>query len=366
MKMKILNCWKRLWGEIKMKEIKIGDKFVGDGHPCLIIAEAGINHQGDVNIAKKLIDVASFCGADAIKFQKRKIGRILTKQGLDMPYDNPNSFGKTYGEHKYALELSEEEYKDLKKYTEDKNLIFLASAWDEESADFLESIGVAAYKMASADLTNLPLLEHIAKKGKPMIISTGMATMKDVDEALNHVKKWNNQIILLQCTSTYPCNFEEVNLNVIKTFKEKFGCLVGYSGHEKGIAVSSVAVALGASVIEKHLTLDRTMKGGDHAASLEPEGLRRIVRDVRFIEKAMGKYEKELQKSEIPIKEKLAKSLVAKVDIPKGIIITKDMLTTKGPGTGLPPKHFYTVSGKKSATNIPGDSVIKEGDIEWN
>ncbi|MBU0581103.1 MAG: N-acetylneuraminate synthase family protein [Candidatus Margulisbacteria bacterium] len=348
-----------------MKEIKIGTKLVGEGHPCFIIAEVGINHQGDINIAKKLIDVASFCGADAVKFQKRKIERILTKEGLDMSYDNLNSFGKTYGEHKYALELSEDDYLNLKTYAENKGLVFLASAWDEDSADFLESLGIDAYKVASADLTNLPLLEHISKKGKTIILSTGMATMEDVEEAVNHIKKWNDQLILLQCTSTYPCQFEEVNLNVMQTLKEKFDCPVGYSGHEKGIAISSAARALGACMIEKHVTLDRTMKGGDHAASLEPEGLRLIVRDVRSIEKALGKTEKELQESEIPIKKKLAKSLVSKAAIAKGTEITREMLTTKGPGTGLPPKYFYLLPGKKAIMDIPEDVVIKEEHIQW-
>jgi sialic acid synthase SpsE len=348
-----------------MKKIRIGNKDVGEGCPCFIIAEIGINHQGDVDIAKRLIDISSLFGADAVKFQKRKISRILTKEGLNAPYNNPNSFGKTYGEHKYALELSEEDYKELKKYTDSKNLIFLASAWDEESADFLEGMNIEAYKIASADLTNLPLLEHIAKKNKPMIISTGMSDMQDIKEAVEHVKKWNNDIALLQCTSTYPCEFEEVNLNVIEKLKKNFQCPVGFSGHEKGISVSSAAVALGACIIEKHITMDRTMKGGDHAASLEPEGLRKLVRDVRNIEKALGIGDKIIQDSEVPIKKKLAKSLVSTVYIPKGTIIIKSMLTTKGPGTGLAPKYYYSVPGKKAAVDIDADSIIKKEDIEW-
>jgi N,N'-diacetyllegionaminate synthase len=348
-----------------MKEVKIGTRAIGEGHPCFIIAEIGINHQGDINIAKKLIDVASFCGADSVKFQKRKVDRILTKEGLNMPYNNPNSFGKTYGEHKRVLELSEEDYEELKKYADTKRLVFLASAWDEESADLLEKLGVEAYKMASADLTNLPLLEHIAKKGKPTILSTGMASLEEIEEAVNHIKKWNDKIILLQCTSTYPCEFNEVNLNVIKTLRDKFNLPIGFSGHEKGIAVSAAAVALGACVLEKHITLDRTMKGSDHSASLEPEGLRKIVRDVRAVELTLGKKDKELQTSEIPIKKKLAKSLVSRVNIPKGKMITKEMLTTKGPGTGLQPKYFYIVPGKKAAIDIPEDVVIKKEDIQW-
>lgn len=347
------------------KVIKIGNRLVGEGQPILVIAEAGINHQGDISIAKKLIDVAVESGADVVKFQKRKLDRILTKEGLEKEYDNPNSFGKTYGEHKLALELSEDSYKKLKEYTDKKNIIFTASPWDEESADFLENLGVKVFKTASADLTNHPLLDHIAKKQIPMIISTGMANMIDVEEAYKVVSKHNNQIILLHCVSTYPAKFEHLNLKSIHSLRERFGVPVGYSGHELGIAVGSAVTAMGVAVIERHFTLDRTMKGGDHSASLEPSGLEKLIRDIRAIEQALGDGVKRLIEEEKPIKEKLAKSIVSKVVIKKGTVIKRDMLTTKGPGTGIPPSKMKEVIGKKAKKTILEDSVIKKEHIVW-
>lgn len=347
-----------------MKRVKIGNKFVGEGEPTFIVAEAGVNHQGKLHIAKMLVDIAVDARVDAVKFQKRKIERILTKEGLERPYGGPHSFGETYGEHRKALELSEDDYKEIKRYCDEKGIIFLASAWDEESADFIEELNVPAYKMASADLTNTPLLEHIAKKGKPVILSTGMSSMDEIEHAVNTIKRYNDQLILMQCTSTYPSEFEDIHLEVIKTLKNRFNVPVGYSGHELGIAISLAAVALGAVMIERHFTIDRTMKGGDHAASLEPPGLKKLVRDIRAFEKAKGSAEKRLLESEIPIRKKLAKSIVSKVEIKKGTEITKDMLTTKGPGTGFAPYQMDLVVGKKAKRDIKEDTVLVEEDIE--
>ena len=349
-----------------MTELQLGNKNVGDGHPAFIIAEIGINHQGDVSIAKNLIQKAKECGADAVKLQKRSISRILTKSGLEMAYDNRNSFGKTYGEHKIALELSEADYHELNTYCKKMDIIFCASGWDEESIDFLDEMGIPFFKMASADLTNFPLLVHTAKKNKPMILSTGMADMKMVQAAYSQVNQINNQIAILQCTSTYPSAFSEVHLNVLQTFMKEFpDTVIGYSGHEQGIAISPVAVALGAKIIERHFTLDRTMKGGDHAASLEPQGFAKMVRDIRHIEEAMGSTEKKIQESEAPVFRKLAKSIVSAVDINSGDSITADMLTTKGPGTGISPMRLNDLIGKISKIGIPADQVIMEEDIQW-
>jgi len=349
-----------------MTELQLGNKNVGDGHPAFIIAEIGINHQGDVSIAKNLIQKAKECGADAVKLQKRSISRILTKSGLEMAYDNRNSFGKTYGEHKIALELSEADYHELNTYCKKMDIIFCASGWDEESIDFLDEMGIPFFKMASADLTNFPLLVHTAKKNKPMILSTGMADMKMVQAAYSQVNQINNQIAILQCTSTYPSAFSEVHLNVLQTFMKEFpDTVIGYSGHEQGIAISPVAVALGAKIIERHFTLDRTMKGGDHAASLEPQGFAKMVRDIRHIEEAMGSTEKKIQESEAPVFRKLAKSIVSAVDINSGDSITADMLTTKGPGTGISPMRLNDLIGKISKIDIPADQVIMEEDIQW-
>lgn len=349
-----------------MNNLVLGNKTVGENHPTFIIAEIGINHQGDVNIALDLIQKAKECGADAVKLQKRSISRILTKEGLEMAYDNRNSFGKTYGEHKKALELSESDYKQLFSYCKEIDIIFCASGWDEESIDFLDELGIPFFKMTSADLTNIPLQIHTAKKNKPMILSTGMADMKMVQAAYLQVNLINNQIAILQCTSTYPSEFSEVHLNVLQTYIKEFpNAIIGYSGHEQGIAIPPAAVALGARIIERHFTLDRTMKGGDHAASLEPQGFSKMVRDIKHIEEAMGSTEKSIQDSETPVFKKLAKSIVSSVDINSGDTITADMLTTKGPGTGISPMRLDELIGKISKNNIPADQVIMEDDIQW-
>ena len=349
-----------------MSEIKINKKIIGNNNSVYIIAEIGINHQGDVKIAKELILQAKDCGADCVKFQKRSINRILTQEGLNMPYVNNNSFGKTYGEHKRVLELSKEDYLDLFNFSSEHNIDFAASGWDEESIDFLDNLGVPFFKMASADITNFPLLKHAAGKGKPVIISTGMSDMDTVEKAVSLVSKVNKQIGILQCTSTYPTSFDQIHLNVIKTFNEKFpDYVIGYSGHELGIAVPIASVSLGAKIIERHFTLDRTMKGGDHAASLEPQGFKKMVRDIRNIEQAMGSYEKQVQGSEAPIFKKLSKSIVSAINIEEGETITLVKITTKGPGTGISPMRIDSLIGKTAKVTIPEDSVILEEYINW-
>ena len=348
-----------------MNNLKLGNKEINKNSATFIIAEIGINHQGDISIAKELIIKAKECGADAVKFQKRTINRILTKEGLEASYDNRNSFGKTYGEHKKFLELSDQEYYDLSSFCKKIDVIFCASGWDEESIDFLDNLSVPFFKMASADLTNMPLLLHTAKKNKPMILSTGMADMQTVEEVYSQIKNFNNSIAILQCTSTYPSKFSEINLNVIQTYLKKFpDAIIGYSGHEQGIAIPIAAVALGAKIIERHFTLDRTMKGGDHAASLEPQGFAKMVRDIRHIEESLGSFDKKMQESEIPILNKLGKSIVSKIKISFNEVITMEMLTTKGPGTGISPMLINNIIGKKSKHDIAADQIIMEDDLE--
>jgi len=346
--------------------IQLGSKLVGGFEPTYIIAEIGINHQGEVEIAKQLIKEAANAGADAVKFQKRSINRILTHEGLEMPYENRNSFGKTYGEHKHALELSGAEYKTLQQYSNELHVDFIASGWDEESIDLLDGLGVPFFKMASADLSNIPLLVHTAQKKKPMIISTGMADMEMVKTAINAIEPYDVPLAILQCTSTYPSVFEEINLQVLKTFSQEFpNAVIGYSGHELGIAITEAAVAIGAKIVERHFTLDRTMKGGDHAASLEPSGFSKLVRDIRHIEVALGLGVKKIQTSELPIKKKLAKSVVSAVAIPAGTQISRDMLTTKGPGTGISPARLEELINKSVVRDIEADVVLNEDDINW-
>ena len=349
-----------------MKVIHLDQTKVGEDNPAYIIAEIGINHQGSLELAKELIKKASEAGANAVKFQKRSIKRILTQEGLNAPYENPNSFGKTYGEHKKALELSESDYNELFAFATTQNVSFIASGWDEESVDFLDHLGVPFFKMASADLTNFPLLEHTAKKNKPIILSTGMSDIDMVKKAYNLVNNYNNQIGILQCTSTYPTNFEEIHLNVIRSYKKLFpDTVIGYSGHELGIAVPVAAVAIGAKIVERHFTLDRTMKGGDHAASLEPLGFKKMVRDIRNVEKALGSNEKTIQESEFKVFKKLGKSLVTSQDINANTTITREMITTKGPGTGISPMELENLLGKKAKVDLQKDVIIKKADIVW-
>jgi sialic acid synthase SpsE len=347
-------------------KIKIGSKYVGDNCPCYIVAEIGLNHNGKLEIAKKLIEEAVKAGADAVKFQKRNIDKLLIKEWIDKPYFGPNSFGNTYGEHRKNLELSDDDWYKLGEYSEKLGLDFLASAWDIDSADFLERIDVPAYKIASADVTNLPLLEHIAKKKKPVILSTGMSTIEEIDEAVETIEKYTNGLIILHCISAYPFDDQYANLNVIKTLKERYRYPIGYSGHEKsGHVITLGAVALGACLVERHFTLDHTMRGPDHAASLEPRGLASLVESIRKQEKAFGSNKKDILDIELPVREKLAKSIVAAKDIKKGQIIKKEDLTVKTPGTGLKPKYIEKLIGKRAKQDIFEDTIVPKEALRW-
>ncbi|MBI4495229.1 MAG: N-acetylneuraminate synthase family protein [Chloroflexi bacterium] len=357
--------WHKNGHQEEPKVVRIGDRLVGDGQPCFVIAEGGVNHNGSEELAGRLIRIAAEARADAVKFQKRSVRDILTRAALERPYLSPNSFGSTYGEHRQKLELDEEVWWRLKELTQDLGLVFLGSAWDKRSGDFLDELGVPAFKVASADLTNLDLLEHLARKGKPMLVSTGMSTMAEVAEAVACVRRCNDQLVLLQCTSTYPSSFDEVNLRVMRTYREAFDVLVGYSGHERGIAVSEAAATLGACVIERHFTVDRTLPGPDHAASLEPLGLQKLVRDIRNIERALGSATKTIMPSEQPVRERLAKSVVARAGIPAGTVITEDMLALKGPGNGIPANRLRHVVGRIAPIDVPEDTLIPKDALDW-
>ena len=284
------------------KIIKIGNKSVGDGEPVFITAEIGINHNGDLAIAKRLIDTAVDAGADAVKFQKRTVDAVYSPEELARPRENP--FGPTNGDLKRGLEFGQAEYEAIHKYCQERGILCFASCWDEGSVDFIEQFDPPCYKVASPCLTDDNLLKHIRSKGKPIIMSTGMSTIEEVDHALEVLGR--EDLIILHTNSTYPSDLSELNLRVIKTFKERYPDLpVGYSGHEVGPAPSVMAAVFGACAIERHITLDRAMWGSDQAASLEPKGFQLVVRDIRVWEKARGDGVKRLYDSEIPIKEKL-------------------------------------------------------------
>lgn len=345
-----------------MPYIKIGDRLIGDNQPTYIIAEIGVNHNGFLDLAIKLIDVAIDAGADAVKFQKRDIKTLYAKKYLE----NANAGEKTL---RYMLpilqqvELPDEAYYDIVEYCNKQNITFLCSAFDTNSADFLASLDVPAYKVASADLTNLPLLDHLVKKGKPLILSTGMSRMDEVETTVSFLKERNAEFALLHCNSTYPAAFEDINLRFMHQL-EKYGVPVGYSGHERGIAVSTVASAIGASIIERHLTLDRTMDGPDHAASLEPQGFKKLVRDIRQVSQALGTgEEKFISRGEILNREVLGKSLVAARQINPGEVVTSEMIAVKGPALGLSPQNYTRLIGRRINRTIEEDEPFLDRDL---
>lgn len=282
--------------------VKIGNRLVGEGQSHLIIAEIGINHNGSLDLAKKLIDLASANGCDAIKFQKRTVEVVYTPEELAKPRENP--FGSTNGDLKHGLEFGQKEYEEIDKYCKAKGILWFASSWDEGAVDFIDQFNPPAYKIASASLTDDNLLRHTRSKGKPIILSTGMSTLEEIKHAVEVLGV--DDLIILHCTSTYPSNLAELNLSCIPMLKEIFPRNpIGYSCHSSGIIEPVVAATLGACVIEKHITLDRTMWGSDHAASLGPDGLYRMIRDLRNLPGVLGDGEKRVYESEIPIKEKL-------------------------------------------------------------
>ena len=347
-----------------MKKIKIENKVIGEGEATFIIAEAGVNHNGDIELAKRLVDIASECGIDAIKFQTFKAENVVAKNTPKADYQIKNT-GTNESQYEMIkkLELSEDEFIELYKYTKKKGLIFLSTPFDFESADFLDEL-VSAFKISSTDLTNLPFLEYIAEKGKPIILSTGMGTLGEIEEAVNTIREINDDLILLHCVTNYPASFESLNLRAIKTLKEAFKLPVGYSDHSLGIYAPIAAVALGAVVIEKHFTLDKNLPGPDHKASLNPEELKEMVNAIRLIEKALGDGIKRPTPEEEEIKKVARRSLVANVDIPKGTVIKKEMIAIKRPGTGIEPKYLNVVIGKRAKRDIKKDEVLKWNMIE--
>ena len=337
---------------------------VGSGYPTYIIAEIGQNHNGDVSNAKKLIDMAARCGANAVKFQKRDIPSELTKEAYNKPYDNPNSFGKTYGEHRIFLELSEKQHLELREYAMAVGITYFCTPCDIPSVELLERIGCPFYKVASRDLTNIPLLEKLGSLKKPVIISTGMADLDDIDNALKALKAKTDSVVILQCTSEYPCKLENVNLKAMDTLREKYGLLVGLSDHTSGVIVSAAASVLGAVIIEKHITLDRTMKGTDQPGSLEESGLHKLIQYIRATETAMGDGEKIVNPATKASKEKLARSITSKQFIPKGSIVTEEMLCLKSPGTGLKWVERDELIGKRSLHDIEADVTLALTDLD--
>jgi N-acetylneuraminate synthase len=284
-----------------MSEVNLGGRAVGDGHPCYVLAEIGINHNGDLDLAKRLVDVAMLAGCEGVKFQKRTIDVVYTAEELANPRESP--FGATNGDLKRGLEFGQAEYEQIDAYCKSRPIQWTASCWDEASVDFIEPFSPPYYKIASASLTDDSLLRRTRSTGKPIILSTGMSTVEQIDHAVEVLG--TEDLVLMHTCSTYPSDYDELNLRAMGTLRERYGVPVGYSGHETGIPSSVAAAALGAAIVERHITLDRAMWGSDHAASVEPNGIGRLVRDIRLVERALGDGAIGVMPSEVPVMKKL-------------------------------------------------------------
>jgi N-acetylneuraminate synthase/sialic acid synthase len=329
------------------------------GDRCYVIAEIGHNHQGRLDVAKELVSAAYVAGADAVKLQKRDNATLYTRAFAEQPYAHENSFGRTYGEHREALELDRDEYLELKSHAAELGITLFATAFDHASADFLADLDMPAYKLASGDLRNLPLIRHVGSLGKPVLFSTGGGVFEDVYRAYETLKAVNEDVVVLQCTAGYPSEWAELDLRVISTYCSAFpDAVVGFSGHDSGIAMSVIAYTLGARVIEKHFTLNRTMRGTDHVFSLEPEGMRKLVRDLRRAEVALGSEVKRCHPSELQPIRKMSKQIVAAAPLPAGHVLRAEDLAFRSPGGGLPPSEADQLLGRTLVKALAADDPL--------
>jgi len=347
-----------------VREINLGGVIVNDDSDCYVIAEIGHNHGGDLKTALKMVKVALDCGADAVKFQKRDNKVLFTADAYYRTYVNENSYGTTYGQHREALEFNSDEYKELIAYCKHIGVTMFATAFDFNSVDFLVRLEVPMLKAASGDLKNTPLLSYMAKTNLPIIMSTGGGDIVDVDRAVNAIMPFNDKLCILQCTAAYPPLAEEMNLRVIETYRKIYEHnVIGLSSHDNGILMPVIAYMLGSRVIEKHFTLNHTMKGTDHAFSLEPPGFTKMVRDLRRTKIALGDGIKRMYDSEIAPIGKMGKSIVAAVPIRANDKILRGMLALKSPCTGLDPYWMDEIVGKTSTRDIAVDEPIFFSDL---
>lgn len=346
------------------RKLTINDVVITDDSDCFIIAEIGHNHQGSLAKAKELFKAAAECGVDAVKLQKRDNKSMFTTAAYNKPYENENSFGATYGLHREALEFGKSEYVELQQYASELGVIMFATAFDVPSADFLADLDMPVYKIASGDLKNTPLLKYVARIGKPMIISTGGANMEDVQRAFDVIMPINSQLAILQCTSSYPAEHHDLNLRVIETFRQQFPeNVIGLSDHENGIAMATASYVLGARILEQHFTINHTWKGTDQVFSLEPIGMKKLVRDLRRVREALGDGIKRVYPNEVVPISKLGKKLVAGCDLPAGRVLTEADIAIKSPGDGLPPYELYNVLGKALKRPLVEDEDIMFEDL---
>ena len=344
--------------------MSIAGRRVGPGSPCFVIAEAGVNHNGDLDRARKMIDVAADCGADAIKFQTFSADRLASPSAPKAEYQVATT-GAAGSQHAMlkSLELSAADHRDLQAHCRERGILFLSTPFDEESADFLASLDVPAFKISSGDLTNHPLILHACGKGRPVILSTGMASLDEVSSAAAVARGAGADFALLQCVSNYPADPAEVNLRVMQTYSEKFGVPVGYSDHTLGIAVPIAAVALGAAILEKHFTLDRALPGPDHAASLEPAELKAMMQAIRVAESAMGDGIKRPSPSELPVRDIGRKSLHWRRDMAAGDVASAGDFIALRPGTGIPPACQSEFAGRVLAVAARAGALVLPGEF---
>ncbi len=337
---------------------------ISNDSDCYVIAEIGHNHQGDVAKARDLFDAAKQAGAHAVKLQKRDNRAMYAPDIYNSRYDNRNSFGATYGEHREFLEFDRSEYQELVEYARDIGITLFATAFDPASADFLSELDMPAYKIASGDIDNLPLLKHVAKIGKPTFVSTGGATMDEVQTAYDTIMPINQQLCIMQCTSGYPTEVDELNLRVVETYRQQFPDIqIGLSMHDNGISMPIAGLMLGAAAIEKHFTLNRSWRGTDQAFSLEPSGLRRMVRDLKRTRMAMGDGQKRPLESEKEPLKKQKKSITAARSLPAGHIVAPSDLAYQIIGTGLPPGEASKIVGSVLIRNIEIGTTISFDDL---
>ena len=346
--------------------IQVGpNRWIGESEEPYVIAEIGINHNGSFELCKQMIDNAAHVGVDAVKMQKRTINEMYTKDALDVPYDKPYAFGKTYGEHKYALEFTDEQYIELQKYTHSKGVEFLVSGFDSTGFEFIDKVlDCPVHKVASPFITDFPLLKQVAEYQKPIFLSTGMHTMDEIKAAVKFIKTINDKIMVFHTVTMYPVPNNLVNLRVLDTFKQELGTLVGYSSHDTGVALPAAAVALGACVIEKHFTLDRTMIGPDHSASVEPRGMELIKKYCNAVQDGLGSSVRDMNENEKTARIKYGVSLTSKYDIKAGEVITEENIMVKCPGGGISPALYWDMLGKKATKFIEADKTLYEGDIQ--
>ena len=346
-------------GSMASRQMKVGDHVLDDASDCFIIAEVGHNHQGGLDTAHRLLDAAADAGADAVKLQKRDNRALFTRTFFDTPYVGPNSFGDTYGAHREHLELGRSAYEELQAHAAERGILFFATAFDIPSAEFLAELDMPAYKIASGDLRSLQLIEHVARIGRPMFISTGGGTMDAVIRAHDVAREHNDQVCIMQCTAGYPPAWDELNLSVISSYRERFpDTVIGFSSHDNGIAMATAAFALGSRALEKHFTLDRTMRGTDHAFSLEPAGLRKLVRDLQRARLALGDGVKRPFDSEDAPVRKMSKRLVAARDLPAGHVLAADDIVARSPGGGITPDRLGEVLGRALAAAVAADDPL--------